>query len=101
MSRLYVGNLSWNTTQDSLRALFQSDGRTVKEVDIVADRETGRPRGFAFVEMGSKTDADAAIRALDGKTLDGRAIKVSEAKERAPRPAGGGGGSRGRGGERW
>jgi RNA recognition motif-containing protein len=92
MSRLYVGNLSWDTTQDSLRSLFESGGRTVKDVHIVSDRETGRPRGFAFVEMGSKAEADAAIAALDGADLDGRQIKVNEAKERAPRPGGGGGG---------
>ena len=101
MSRLYVGNLSWDTTQDSLRALFESGGRTVKDVHIVSDRETGRPRGFAFVEMGSKAEADAAIAALDGQDLDGRQIKVNEAKERAPRPGGGGGfggGGGGRGG---
>jgi len=116
MSRLYVGNLSWDTTQDTLRATFESDGRTVKDVHIVSDRETGRPRGFAFVEMGSKAEADAAIAALDGADLDGRQIKVNEAKERAPRPGGGGGGGgggygggrgggggggRGRGGDRW
>jgi RNA recognition motif-containing protein len=115
MSRLYVGNLSWDTTQDTLRATFESDGRTVKDVHIVSDRETGRPRGFAFVEMGSKSEADAAIAALDGADLDGRQIKVNEAKERAPRPGGGGGGGgygggrggggggggRGRGGDRW
>jgi len=98
MSRLYVGNLSWDTTQDSLRALFASDGRTVKDIHIVSDRETGRPRGFAFVEMGSKAEADAAIAALDGADLDGRQIKVNEAKERTPRPGGGGGGGGGRGG---
>jgi RNA recognition motif-containing protein len=106
MTRLYVGNLSWDTSQDSLRAAFEGDGRSVKEVTIVTDRETGRPRGFAFVEMASKADADAAIKALDGTTVDGRAIRVNEAQ---PRPAGGGGGGArggrggggGRGGDRW
>jgi cold-inducible RNA-binding protein len=96
MSRLYVGNLSWDTNQDTLRAAFEADGRSVKEVHIMTDRETGRPRGFAFVEMNSKSDADAAIQALDGTDLDGRQIKVNEAKEREPR-AGGGGGGRGGG----
>jgi RNA recognition motif-containing protein len=98
MSRLYVGNLSWETTQDTLRAAFAAGGRNVKEVTIMIDRETGRPRGFAFVEMNSKGDADAAIQALDGTDLDGRQIKVNEAKERAPRTGGGGGGGGGYGG---
>lgn len=92
MSRLYVGNLSWDTTQDSLHKAFAADGRNVKDVSIITDRETGRPRGFAFVEMASKADADKAIAALDGKSLDGRAIRVNEAQERAPRGGGGGGG---------
>jgi RNA recognition motif-containing protein len=97
MSRLYVGNLSWDTTDQSIRQAFEQDGRTVKDVHIMADRDTGKPRGFAFVEMGSKAEADAAIAALDGKMLDGRNIKVNEAKERPPR-AGGGAGYRGGGG---
>ena len=106
MSRLYVGNLSFTTTQDSLRAAMAGDGRQVKEVSIVMDRETGRPRGFAFVEMQSKADADKAIKALDGTSLDGRQIKVNEAQERQPRTGGGGGGGGGRrdgggGGGRW
>jgi RNA recognition motif-containing protein len=101
MTRLYVGNLSWNTTDQSLRSAFEQDGRTVKDVHIMTDRDTGRSRGFAFVEMGSKEDAQAAIQALDGANIDGRQIKVNEARERAPRPAGsggGGGGYRGGGG---
>src|SRR5262245_4740803 len=95
-SKLYVGNLSYTTTEDSLRAAFSANGRTVKEVAIPADRETGRPRGFAFVTMGSDADAKAAIAALDGKDLDGRKLKVNEAQDK-PR-AGGGGGGGGRGG---
>jgi RNA recognition motif-containing protein len=98
MSRLYVGNLSWDTTQDTLRAAFEADGRSVKEVTIMTDRDTGRPRGFGFVEMSSKNDADAAIQALDGANLDGRQIKVNEARERTPRSGGGGGGGGGYGG---
>ena len=90
-TRLYVGNLSFDATDDSVRAAFSEDGRTVSEVNIVADRETGRPRGFGFVEMGSAADAQAAIEALDGKSLDGRNLKVSEAQERKPRSGGGGG----------
>jgi len=103
MSRLYVGNLSFNTTADSLRAAMAADGRGVKDVHVMMDRETGRPRGFAFVEMNSKSDADNAIKALDGSTLDGRQIKVNEAQERPQRGgAGGGGGGGGRsGGNRW
>jgi len=95
--RLYVGNLSYDSTDDSLRAAFSEDGRTVADVHIMTDRETGRPRGFGFVEMASDADAQAAIQALDGSMLDGRNIKVNEAQERKPRSGGGGGG----GGNRW
>ncbi len=90
-TRLYVGNLSFDTTQESLTGAFEKDGRTVKEVNIITDRETGRPRGFAFVEMGNESDAQAAIQAMDGVDLDGRNLKVNEAKERSPRGGGGGG----------
>jgi cold-inducible RNA-binding protein len=83
-NRLYVGNLNYTTTEDGLRTAFAADGRTVKEVAIPSDRESGRPRGFAFVEMGSEGDAKAAIAALDGKDLDGRPLRVNEAKERVP-----------------
>lgn len=99
-SRVYIGNLSFDTTEDSLRAALSEDGRSVKEVTVMMDRETGRPRGFAFAEMANDADAQSAISALDGTDLDGRALKVSEAKERAPRGGGGGGGG-GRGGDRW
>lgn len=103
-NRIYVGNLSWDTTEESLRKAFEADDRSVKEVSIVSDRETGRPRGFAFVEMNSEDDAKSAINALDGSELDGRDIKVNEAKERQPRREGGGGGRGGGGhggGDRW
>ena len=103
-SKLYVGNLNFTTTEDTLRAAFSENGRTVKEVAIPSDRETGRPRGFAFVTMGSDADAKAAIAALDGKDLDGRSLKVNEAQDRPARsgggggrPGGGGGGGGGRG----
>jgi RNA recognition motif-containing protein len=113
-SKLYVGNLNFTTTEDALRAAFAANGRTVREVAIPSDRETGRPRGFAFVTMGSDADAKAAITALDGKDLDGRSLKVNEAQDK-PRTGGGGGfgggggrGERGGGGggggggrERW
>ncbi len=105
-NRLYVGNLSFDTNEDSLRAAFAADGRNVKEITIMTDRDTGRPRGFGFVEMESSQDAEAAISALDGAELDGRNIKVNEAKERVPRSGGGGGGGGGYGGgggggDRW
>ena len=86
--RLYVGNLSFETTEDSLRAAFSEDGRTVSEVHVMTDRETGRPRGFGFVEMGSEADAQAAIQAMDGAMLDGRNLKVNEAQERKSRSGG-------------
>ena len=94
-SRVYVGNLSWDTTEDNLRSAFAADGRTVKDVHIMTDRDTGRPRGFGFVEMATDTDAQSAIEALDGSNLDGRDIKVNEARERPPRTGGGGGGGGG------
>ena len=95
-SRLYIGNLNWDTTEDTLTAALTEGGRGVKEVQIVMDRETGRPRGFAFAEMASDADAQAAIQALDGQVLDGRNLTVNEARERQPRGGGGGGGGRGR-----
>jgi RNA recognition motif-containing protein len=103
-TRLYIGNLSWDTTEDGLTAALQEDGRAVKEVNVITDRETGRPRGFAFAEMENDADAKAAIEALDGRELDGRNLKVNEARERQPRPGGAGAGGAGAGGgrrERW
>jgi RNA recognition motif-containing protein len=94
-TRLYVGNLNFNTTESSLRTAFEADGRQVVEVKIVTDRDTGQPRGFGFVEMGSPADAEAAIAALDGQQLDGRTLRVNVAQERT---GGGGGGGGGRGG---
>jgi len=102
-TRLYVGNLSFNTTEDSLHKVLAEDGRNVKEVNLVLDRDTGRPRGFAFAEMASDNDAQAAIKALDGQELDGRNLRVNEAQERQPRygnSGGGGGGGRARR-DRW
>jgi RNA recognition motif-containing protein len=97
-TRLYVGNLSFNTTEPTLRAAFEADGRKVVEVKIVTDRDTGQPRGFAFVEMASPADAEAAISALDGRELDGRTLRVNEAREREGGRGGGGGGFGGGGG---
>ena len=102
-NRLYIGNLSWDTTQDTLQALLSENGRTVKDLHFVTDRETGRPRGFAFAEFGSDGEAQAAIQELDGKELDGRNLKVNEAQPKPERSGGhgGGGGGRGGGGDRW
>jgi cold-inducible RNA-binding protein len=91
--RLYVGNLSYDTTELELRDLFGKFG-TVADAKVVMDRETGRPRGFAFVEMSSDQEAQAAIGELNGRELGGRALNVNEAQERS----GGGGGGRGGGG---
>jgi RNA recognition motif-containing protein len=87
--RVYVGNLSYNTTELTLRSVFSEDGRTVKRIDVIIDRETGRSKGFAFVTLGSDAEAQSAILALDGREIDGRSMRVSEAKERdksGPRP---------------
>ena len=97
-TRLYVGNLSYQTNEASLREVFEQEGRKVSEIKIVTDRETGQPRGFAFVEMASPADAEAAIASLNGRELDGRTLKVNEAQERSRGGGGGGGGGRGRGG---
>ena len=92
-SKLYVGNLSFDSTEDDLRELFGRHG-TVDSVAVITDRETGRPRGFAFVEMSESSAAQDAIRALDGNDFAGRNIKVNEAQDR--RDGGGGGGRRDR-----
>jgi RNA recognition motif-containing protein len=97
-TRLYVGNLSYNVTEPELREVFAEEGRNVVEVKIVMDRDTGRPRGFAFVEMGTDDEASKAIQTLTGREVQGRAINVSEARERTPRSGGGGGGYGGGGG---
>jgi RNA recognition motif-containing protein len=95
--RLYVGKLSYNTTSDDLREAFSKHG-TVVSAEVVMDRETGRSKGFAFVELAD--NADAAIAALDGTDLQGRTIVVNEARPREERPRGGGGYGGGRGGDR-
>jgi cold-inducible RNA-binding protein len=96
-TRLYVGNLSFNTTADGVRTGFQQFG-TVSDVHLVTDRETGRSRGFAFVTMGTVEEAAKAIEGMDGKTLDGRPLRVNEAEQRQQRGGGGGGGGGFRGG---
>ena len=84
---VYVGNMSFGTTQDRLHELFEAYGE-VASVNIITDRGTGRPRGFAFVEMATDEAASAAIHALDGQEVDGRVLKVNEAKPRVPRSGG-------------
>ncbi len=91
--KLYVGNLPYSTTDDSLRETFSQSG-TVESATVIIDRETGRSKGFGFVEMASENEAQAAIQALNGTDLDGRQIKVNEARPRAPRDNRGGGGGR-------
>jgi RNA recognition motif-containing protein len=86
--KIYVGNLPFDTSEDQLRQAFEAFGQ-VSEVNVVMDRETGRPRGFAFVEMSSASEANAAITGLNGQEFNGRALNVNEAR---PRPEGGGGG---------
>jgi len=94
-TRLYVGNLPFSADEDQVRDLFSQKGRTVNEVKLVTDRDTGRPRGFGFVEMGSQEDADGAIRDLNGTDFGGRALTVNEARERTGGGFGGGGGGGG------
>ena len=98
-TRLYVGNLSFQTTEDSLRAAFEGEGRQVTDVKIMLDRDTGRSRGFAFVEMANEQDAQSAIQAMNGADVDGRPLRVNEAQPRQEGGrggfGGGGGGSRG------
>ncbi len=94
-NRLFVGNLSFNTETESLRALFASLG-DVTDVHVVMDRDSGRPRGFAFVTMGTAAEAQKAIGELNGKTVDGRPLRVNEAEDRPQRGGFGGGGGRGR-----
>jgi len=99
-TKLFVGNLSFNLTENDLQDAFAAFG-TVTEVNLMLDRATNRPRGFAFVTMSSKEEAEKAIQGLNGKALDGRALTVNEARPREDRPPGdGGGGGRDRGSRR-
>ena len=92
--KLYVGNISFDTTQQDLEKLFGEVG-TVTSANMIEDRETGRPRGFGFIEMSSKEEGQNAIAQLNGKEVDGRELKVNEAKPQENRGGGGGGGGRG------
>ena len=96
-AKMYVGNLSYDVTQEELQALFEAHG-AVSDVFIVKDRESGRPRGFAFVTMETKESMDAAIEALNGADFMGRNLAINEARPREERPSGGGGGGYGGGG---
>ena len=96
--KLYIGNMSYDTTEDTLRDLFAGVGE-VESVNIITDRRSGRPRGFGFVEMATEEEAQAAISQLNGATLDDRQISVAEARPQRPRSDRGGGGGR-RGGRR-
>jgi cold-inducible RNA-binding protein len=108
LKNIFVGNLSFNTNEDELRQAFESYGQ-VDRVSIMTDRDTGRSRGFGFVEMNSNEDGEKAIAALNGSQLGGRTINVNEARPKAERVGGGGGGRGDRGGrgggggrrERW
>jgi RNA recognition motif-containing protein len=95
--RLYVGNLSYSVTEADLREVF-AEGGSVADVKVVLDRDTGRPRGFAFVEMSTDAEASKVLETLNGRDVQGRAINVSEARERTGGGGGGGGGGRGGGG---
>lgn len=88
---IYVGNLSWGTSEETLRETFEEYGQVIS-ARIITDRDTGRSRGFGFVEMEAEDEANAAIEALNGQTLDGRPLTVNEARPRRPRSDRGGGG---------
>ncbi|NBV44444.1 MAG: RNA-binding protein [Planctomycetia bacterium] len=95
--KIYVGNLPWSTTSSDLEAIFSPHG-AVRSAEVISDRETGRSRGFGFVEMETDEGLQAAINALNGHEMNGRPLTVNEARERTPRPGGGGGGGRPGGG---
>jgi RNA recognition motif-containing protein len=96
VKNIFVGNLSFGATEDAVRSMFEAYG-TVDRVSVVTDRETGRARGFGFVEMSADDEAERAIAALNGRELDGRALNINEARPKEDR-GGGGGGYRGNGG---
>jgi cold-inducible RNA-binding protein len=102
VKNIFVGNLNFGATEDAVRAMFEAYG-TVERVSIVTDRDTGRAKGFGFVEMTANADADRAIAELNGRELDGRALNVNEARPKTERSSfgGGGGGGRGRQNNRW
>jgi len=91
MKNIFVGNLSFDATDATIRALFETHG-TVENVNVITDRDTGRSKGFGFVEMADDAEAQRAILAVNGKEIGGRALTVNEARPETDRPAGGGGG---------
>ncbi len=97
MTNVFVGNLSFQTTQDDLTSIFSQYG-SVERVNLITDRMTGQPRGFAFVEMSNRAEAETAISVLNGSDLHGRTLNVNEARPKTDAPRGGGGGGRGAGG---
>lgn len=99
MKNIFVGNLSFGATEDTVRSLFETHG-TVSRVNICTDRDSGQPRGFGFVEMSNDGEAEKAIAAVNGTDLDGRTLNVNEARPKTDRPSGGGGGG-GFGRKRW
>jgi cold-inducible RNA-binding protein len=99
LKNIFVGNLSFGTTENTVRSMFESYG-SVDRVNIVTDRETGQARGFAFVEMSSDAEGDAAINGINGRDVDGRLLNVNEARPKAERSSGGGGYRGNRGGSR-
>lgn len=99
LKNIFVGNLSFTATEDVVRGYFESYG-AVDRVSIITDRETGRSRGFAFVEMSNDEEAERAIQSLNGREFGGRRLNVNEARPREERPSFGGGGNGGRGGPR-
>lgn len=97
MKNIFVGNLSFDATESAVRSMFEEYG-TVERVNIVTDRDTGRARGFGFVEMSNDAEGDRAIAGLNGRDMDGRALNVNEARPKENRGGGGGGGFRSGGG---
>jgi RNA recognition motif-containing protein len=95
-TKLYVGNLPYSTTEEDLRTLFSQAG-TVQAVDVIKDRDTGRSKGFAFVQMSNQGEAEQAVKLFNGYEMDGRALKVNPARPKEERSSGGYGDSRGRG----
>lgn len=100
MKNIFVGNLSFKTSEQDIRSLFESYG-TVDRVNVVTDRDTGQPRGFAFVEMNSDAEGDKAITSLNGTDVDGRTLNINEARPKTSGGGGGGGGGYGRKPSRW
>jgi cold-inducible RNA-binding protein len=100
VKNIFVGNLNFGATEDAVRSLFEAYG-TVERVSIITDRDTGRAKGFGFVEMSANAEADQAIAALNGRELDGRALNVNEARPKTDRGGSGGGGGGHRNNNRW